>query len=52
MGRLDDARATVDATLAIWPALTIASLLGPGGRPDVHDRLLVDGLTRAGMPAA
>jgi TolB-like protein len=52
MGRMEKARATVQATLAIWPALTIASLLGPGGRPDTHDRLLVEGLTKAGMPAS
>ena len=52
MGRLEEARATVRATLAIWPALTIANLLGPGGRPDAHDRQLVDGLLKAGMPAS
>jgi TolB-like protein len=50
MGRLEAARATVQATLAIWPKLTIASLMGPGGRPDAHDRLLVAGLQKAGMP--
>jgi tetratricopeptide (TPR) repeat protein len=50
MGRMEEASSTVQATLAIWPALTIAGLLGPGGRPDAHDRLLVDGLLKAGMP--
>ncbi|MEX1994506.1 MAG: hypothetical protein WD929_07575, partial [Steroidobacteraceae bacterium] len=50
MGRHEEACASVQATLAIWPALTIAGLLGPGGRPDAHDRLLVDGLLKAGMP--
>jgi adenylate cyclase len=52
MGRLEEAHATVRSTLAIWPALTIASLLGTGGRPDAHDRLLVEGLSKAGMPAS
>ncbi len=52
MGRLEEAQATVQATLAIWPRLTIASLMGPGGRPDAHDRLLVEGLAKAGMPAS
>lgn len=52
MGRMEEARATVRSTLAIWPALTIAGLLGPGGRPDAHDRLLVEGLRMAGMPAS
>lgn len=52
MGRLEEAQATVRATLAVWPALTIASLLGSGGRPDAHDRLLVEGLLKAGMPAS
>jgi TolB-like protein len=52
MGRLEDARATVGTTLRIWPRLTITSLMGPGGRPDTHDRLLVEGLQKAGMPAA
>lgn len=52
MGRMEEALATVRSTLAIWPALTIASLLGTGGRPDAHDRLLVEGLIKAGMPAS
>jgi tetratricopeptide (TPR) repeat protein len=52
MGRLDEARATVRATLAIWPVLTIASLLGPGYRVGSHDGLLVEGLLKAGMPAS
>ena len=51
MGRMDDARASVQATLAIWPALTVASLIGPRGYPDTHDRLLVEGLHMAGMSA-
>jgi hypothetical protein len=42
----------VGTTLAIWPKLTIASLMGPGGRPDTYDRVLVEGLARAGMPAS
>jgi TolB-like protein len=52
MGRLVDAQAIVGTTLAIWPKLTIATLMGPGGRPDTHDRVLVEGLARAGMPAS
>jgi adenylate cyclase len=52
MGRMDEAQATVRTTLAIWPRLTIASLMGSGGRPDAHDRLLVEGLAKAGMPAS
>jgi hypothetical protein len=52
MGRMEDAQAAVRATLAIWPSLTITSLIGPGGRPDAHDRLLVEGLQMAGMPVA
>ncbi|HVY18790.1 MAG TPA: winged helix-turn-helix domain-containing protein [Bauldia sp.] len=52
MGRLEEARATVQRTLGLWPQLTIAGLMGPGGRPDAHDRLLVEGLAKAGMPAS
>lgn len=52
MGRMEEARAAVRSTLSIWPALTVAILLGPGGRPDAHDRLLVEGLVKAGMPAS
>ena len=52
MGRMEEAQATLKATLAIWPALTVASLMGTGGRPDAHDRLLVEGLLKAGMPAS
>jgi adenylate cyclase len=52
MGRLEEAQATIEATLAIWPALTITGLMGTSGRPDAHDRLLVQGLLKAGMPAS
>jgi hypothetical protein len=52
MGRMEEARATTRATLAIWPELTVDSLVGRVGRADTHDRLLVEGLQRSGMPAS
>jgi tetratricopeptide (TPR) repeat protein len=52
MGRMEEARATTRATLAIWPELTVDSLVGRVGRAGTHDRLLVEGLQWSGMPAA
>jgi TolB-like protein len=52
MGRQEEAEATVRSIRAIWPALTIAGLMGPRGRADTNDRLLVEGLRQAGMPAS
>jgi tetratricopeptide (TPR) repeat protein len=42
----------VGAALEIWPALTVKLLLGRGKHPASHDTLLIEGLLKAGMPAA
>jgi TolB-like protein len=52
LGQMEQARAVVRAALDIWPALTIKLLLGRVRHPPSHDRLLVDGLLKAGMPMA
>jgi TolB-like protein len=52
LGRLEEARAAAQRALSIWPALTIASLLGRIAKPEAQDRLLIEGLLKAGMPAS
>jgi len=52
LGRLEEARATVQRALSIWPTLTIATLLGSIAQPEDRDRLLIEGLRKAGMPAS
>jgi hypothetical protein len=52
LGRLDDAREAVAAARAIWPELTIMRLVGHYGQPREYDRLLADGLRKAGLPEA
>lgn len=50
LGRPEEAAAALDRARAIWPGLSIAGLLGRTGEPDGRDRLLVEGLRRAGLP--
>ena len=49
-GQLDNAAATLERARAIWPDLTISSLLGLTGQPEGRDRVLVEGLLKAGLP--
>ncbi|WP_082528158.1 winged helix-turn-helix domain-containing protein [Devosia sp. Root105] len=49
LGRLDEAQAQLARAHAIWPSLTIASLLGRTGQSDGRDRVLVEGLRLAGL---
>lgn len=50
LGQLEKAAAVLERALAIWPNLTISSLLGLTGQPEGRDRVLVAGLRIAGMP--
>ena len=47
--RLGEAQAALQRAVAIWPTLSIATLLGRNGRPESRDRLLVEGLLKAGL---
>jgi tetratricopeptide (TPR) repeat protein len=49
LGRIDEAQAQLARAHAIWPNLTISSLLGRTGQPDGRDRVLVEGLRLAGL---
>jgi len=49
LGRIEEARAQLARAHAIWPNLTIASLLGRTGQPEGRDRVLVEGLRLAGL---
>lgn len=49
LGRIDAAQAQLARAHAIWPNLTISSLLGRTGQPDGRDRVLVEGLRLAGL---
>lgn len=49
LGRIDEAQAQLARAHAIWPDLTISSLLGRTGQPDGRDRVLVEGLRLAGL---
>lgn len=52
LARPDEAAAALDRARKLWPNLTIASLLGRTGQPEGRDRVLVEGLRRAGLPDA
>jgi TolB-like protein len=50
LDRRDEACKALEVVLAQRPDLTIASLFGPNQSPGVHDRHLVEGLIKAGVP--
>ncbi|HWB43899.1 MAG TPA: winged helix-turn-helix domain-containing protein [Hyphomicrobiaceae bacterium] len=52
LGRLAEAEAQLRRLLTIWPELTLNQLLGRDTVPKVQDRLLEQGLRRAGLPVA
>jgi len=52
LGHIDEAQAQLGRAHAIWPDLTISSLLGRTGQPDGRDRVLVEGLRLAGLREA
>lgn len=52
LGQLDEAEAGLRRARTIWPDLTISTLLGRTGEPEGRDRVLVEGLRRAGLPEA
>jgi hypothetical protein len=52
LARPDEAAAALDRARKLWPNLTIASLLGRTGQPEGRDRVLVEGLRKAGLPDA
>jgi TolB-like protein len=52
LGRLEEAQAQLSRARGIWPDLTIARLLGRTGQPEGRDRVLVEGLKKAGLPPA
>jgi TolB-like protein/Flp pilus assembly protein TadD len=52
LGREDAAKATVDELLSEWPGSTIETLLDGDPASRRHERLLAEGLKRAGLPAA
>jgi TolB-like protein len=52
LGQQKEAEAALQRARTLWPALTIASLLGRTGQPEGRDRLLAEGLRKAGLPEA
>jgi TolB-like protein/DNA-binding winged helix-turn-helix (wHTH) protein len=52
LGQQQEAEAALQRARSLWPALTIASLLGRTGQPEGRDRLLAEGLRKAGLPEA
>lgn len=51
LGRRDEAKDTLDELLAEWPGSTIETLLDGDPASRRHERLLKEGLERAGLPA-
>lgn len=49
LGRIEEAQAQLRRAHAIWPDLTISSLLGRAGQPEGRDRVLVEGLRLTGL---
>jgi TolB-like protein/Flp pilus assembly protein TadD len=49
LGRGDEARAAIEHARLIWPHLTINTLVGADGRPEDRDKLLIEGLLKAGL---
>lgn len=49
LGRIEEAQAQLARAHAIWPDLTVSSLLGRTGQPEGRDRVLVEGLRLTGL---